>query len=201
MSLKELIHSSVLLYFLLNPFLMSIYLLDLLETMSLKLFIKVLARGSAISSIVFIVFAYGGENIFRSIGARFAAFLLFGGIVFLLIAIRFVFYGSDAIKSLRGKPEHIEGSIALPFMIGPGTVSVSVLLGNQLTFKWSVVSIFISMTMVVISLIILKYLFDLVKHKYSEIVEKYVDIVGRISALYIGTISIEMIIRSFELIK
>jgi len=201
MNIYDLLQSSILLFVLLNPFLMSIYLMDLIESMKFRHFALVLLRSSLIAATVFAIFALGGEKIFTVIGTRFAAFLFFGGVIFLLIAVRFVFYGSDAIKTLRGNPEHIEGSISLPFMIGPGTVSASVLLGNRHSFAWSFTSILVSMLGAFLSLLALKYVFDLVKKKYAKFVEKYIDIVGRIGALYIGTVAIEMIFQALELLK
>lgn len=32
---------------------------------------------------------------------------------------------------LRGKAEHLAGSVAMPFMIGPGTVNASVIIGTK----------------------------------------------------------------------
>ena len=42
-----------------------------------------------------------------------------------------VMVGSKAMSELRGSPDHFSGSIALPFLIGLGTVSASVLVGSR----------------------------------------------------------------------
>ncbi|MEN8686191.1 MAG: hypothetical protein AB1Z50_01385 [Desulfuromonadales bacterium] len=49
-----------------------------------------------------------------------------------MIGMQFVFKGPEAIKNMRGKPEHIAGAIAMPIMIAPGKVSASILAGQQL---------------------------------------------------------------------
>ena len=64
-------HSFLLLFALLNPFLMSIYLIDLITDLKMRVFFRVLARGALISGVVFILFAWGGDAIFRSDSPRF----------------------------------------------------------------------------------------------------------------------------------
>jgi multiple antibiotic resistance protein len=56
--------STVLLVVLLNPFLMSIYLLDLIEKLDDKTFFSTLIRGVVIATIVFSLFAAGGDAVF-----------------------------------------------------------------------------------------------------------------------------------------
>ncbi|MDQ3124094.1 MAG: MarC family protein, partial [Pseudomonadota bacterium] len=58
---------------LLNPFLMSIYLLDLILALSARRFLTVMARGSLIAGAVFIAFAWAGEAVFAALHVRFAA--------------------------------------------------------------------------------------------------------------------------------
>ena len=98
-----------------NPFLMSIYLLDLIQDLDYRTFFRVLVRATLISASVFMLFAWGGEAIFTNLlQVRFAAFLVFGGIVISLIALQMMFTGSNAIRNMRGgDPEHISGSIAM----------------------------------------------------------------------------------------
>jgi multiple antibiotic resistance protein len=192
--------STTLLFVLLNPFLMSIYLIDLIQDLKPREFSKVLLRGTLVSTAVFMLCAVAGDQIFTAVlGARFAAFLIFGGIVFLLIGLRFVFQGSEAIRSLRGNPKHIAGSVALPFMIGPGTVSASILTRANLSLSMACASIATAMALVVVSLVLLKLLLDLIKKHNAPLLEKYIDITGRISALVIGTIAIEMLLQGVEL--
>jgi small neutral amino acid transporter SnatA (MarC family) len=56
--------SCALFFVLLNPFLLSIYLLDLITDLKTEVFARVLVRGALISSIVFCLFSWGGEAIF-----------------------------------------------------------------------------------------------------------------------------------------
>ena len=180
-----------------NPFLMSIYLLDLIQDLDRRAFFKVLARASVISGVVFLLFALGGEAIFTDVlQVEFAAFLIFGGVVIFLIALQMMFTGSDAIKKMRGgNPEHISGSIAMPFMIGPGTISASVIAGNTLSYVMSTLVIVLSLSLAVLMLLGLKQAFDIVKQRNAALLERYIDIVGRAGALLTGTIGIQMLLQ------
>ncbi|MBX3234104.1 MAG: MarC family protein [Labilithrix sp.] len=187
--------SFLLLFMLLNPFLMSVYLLDLIHDLRVATFVRVLARGAVIAGSAFCFFAWTGDAIFSDyLQVRFASFQVFGGIVFLIIGVRFVFEGVQTIRKLRGPVEHVAGSIALPFMIGPGTVSASVVIGARLPLAGAIAVIVIVMLSTVLLLFLLKLVHDRVKVTNARLTERYLEVVGRISALLIGTFSVEMIL-------
>ncbi|ERT09249.1 marC integral membrane family protein [Lyngbya aestuarii BL J] len=197
--IEDIVNSSALLLVLLNPFLMSIYLMDLIQKFDLRTFSIYLLRGTLISAIVFITFAWTGETVFQKIlQVRFESFIIFGGIIFLIIGLRFFFGGSDAIGQLRGQPRGVAITIAMPYMIGPGTVSASVIAGSRLSPLFSALSILMALFITVISIIIMKWLHDYVRKQNEAIVERYIDIAGRTSALIIGTFAIDMIMRGIE---
>jgi len=188
--------SFLLLFALLNPFLMSIYLLDLIHDLAAREFARVLLRASMIASAAFVLFAWSGDAIFSQyLQVRFASFQVFGGVIFLLIGIRFVFEGVHAVRGLRGAAAHVAGSIAMPFMIGPGTLGASVLIGARLPLVGAIAVIAATMTVNVAVLLVLKLVHDRVKEKNARLTERYVEVVGRISALLIGTFAVEMIME------
>jgi small neutral amino acid transporter SnatA (MarC family) len=196
----QFIESTSLLIVLLNPFLMSIYLLDLIETLDDRVFMSTLARGALIATAVFCAFAAGGDAIFSDLlQVRFASFLIFGGILFLVIGLRFALQGTATLVQLRGAPEHIAGSIAMPFMVGPGTVSASVLAGVRLPLMWALIAIGTAMVTIVCGLIVLKVLHTRLKQRNAALLDRYVDVVGRASALLIGTIAVDMILTGASL--
>ncbi len=186
---------------LLNPFLMTVYLLDLIQKMPGPTFRNVLWRATLISTIVFIVFALSGDLLFREVfHVRLASFQLFGGLVFLIIGVRFVISGPDTIEMLRGGGEHIVGSIAMPFMIGPGTISASILTGAKHQDPIAVVGVIVAaMGSTALTVIALKALHDAIRNRYSSLVQRYIDLTGRASALLIGTIAVEMILTGIEM--
>ncbi|HKL25584.1 MAG TPA: MarC family protein [Desulfuromonadales bacterium] len=198
-SLDPFVKSFLLLFMLLNPFLLIVYLVDLVQELDFRLFSRILYRAAWISSGVFVIVALLGEFIFQKLlQVQFASFQIFGGVVFLLIGIQFVFKGPDALKNLRGKPEHIAGAIAMPIMIGPATVSASILAGQLMTPLLAISAILLAVVLVVLIMLGLKWVHDIVRTRNEPLVERYFEITGRIVALIVGTYSIEMIMQGLS---
>ncbi|WP_180088431.1 MarC family protein [Acinetobacter sp. YH12134] len=193
--MSESLHAFALFFSLLNPFLMSIYMLGIIRNSETRVFNRALIQGSLISFVVFIIFAKTGEAFFHDVlHVRFESFQIFGGIIFLVIGYRYVFEGADTIGVMRGAPHHLAGTIAMPFMIGPGTISAAVITGIQLSLWQLVLVIFVTLFLTCSLLILMKYAHDHLQHKHSNYIDLYVDIVGRLAALLIGTIAIDMIV-------
>lgn len=197
--MSDFIQSTALLLALLNPFLVIVYLSDVVQTLDRRTFRRVLFRGGLIAGVVFGCFALAGDAIFSGIiQAEFASFQIFGGIVFLLIALQFVFRGPTAIEILRGESEYLAGAIAMPVLIGPGTLSASVFIGKQLSPLAACGAIFLALLISVAVMILLKVLHDYVRMTDGRLVERYIEIAGRITALYVGTVSVEMIMQGMR---
>ncbi|MFW1665439.1 MULTISPECIES: MarC family protein [Acinetobacter] len=193
--LTPYIHSFALFFSLLNPFLMSIYMIGMIRNSEAKVFNRALIQGCVIAFVVFMLFAWGGETIFsKYLNVRFEAFQIFGGLIFLVIGYRYVFQGADTIGEMRGAPEHLAGTIAMPFMIGPGTISAAVVTGIGLPIGGAAVIIAFTLAITCSLLILMKFAHDHLRYKHAKYIDRYVDIVGRLSALLIGTIAIDMII-------
>jgi len=197
----ELLKASSILFVLLNPFLISIYLISLIKNLSLREFIKVMIRAHVISGIVFVIFAITGETVFENIfNVRFGAFLIFGGIIFLWIGIQSIFSGQIVLIDTHGDPEHIAGSVAMPFMIAPGTISASVLIGSSLPAPSATIAIVVAISFSLVSIIVFKLIHDPLKKRNERLLSRYVEVVGRVVALFTGTYAIEMIARGITLL-
>jgi small neutral amino acid transporter SnatA (MarC family) len=194
--MSDFLNSITLLLILLNPFLLIIYLIELVQELSLRLFISVLIRGGIIASAIHITFALAGDAAFsRFLKAEFASFQIFGGIVFLIVGINFMLKGNAAIEALRGPPEHIAGSIAMPILVGPATVSASVLIGKSLTPILAVLGVLIAVMGTVLVVIFLKVIHDRIKPRHEGLVQRYIEIAGRVMALIVGVFAVEMIMQ------
>ena len=186
----------VLLLVLLNPFLVIIYLIDVVDKLDRKQFTNVLIRAGLIAVAVFWFFTVLGDAVFSSvIQAEFASFQTFGGVVFLLIGLQFVFRGPTAIEMLRGESENLAGAIAMPILVGPGTISASVIIGKRHAVIPACGVVLIAVLVSIVIMIGLKFLHDFVKPKHEPLIQRYIEIAGRITALFVGTISTEMIMR------
>lgn len=196
----EIFYRSVILLFaLLNPFLMSVYLLDMIQNLDWQRFRGGLSGGAFISAVVFVSFAIMGDFFFEDLlQVRFVSFLIFGGLVFLVIGLQFMMQGSEAIGTLRGSDGNIAETVAVPFMIGPGTISASVVIGGRLDVWYAVGAILVAMILTVVSLLLLKRFYDFIKARNELVVKRYVTIAGRVSGLIIGTFAIEMILQGVD---
>ena len=195
----EIIKSVVFLLILLNPFLLIIYLTDVVQKLDQSKFNQVVLRASIISIIVFSCFAIIGDAIFvRFMQVEFASFQIFGGIIFLLIGVQFVFRGPTAIEILRGESKHLAGAIAMPVFIGPGTISASIVIGKKHDPLVACIVVVISVIICAVTLSILKKFHDNVKTRNETIVQRYIEITGRVTALIVGTIAIDMIMRGIN---
>ncbi|ACJ42185.1 MarC family protein [Acinetobacter baumannii] len=190
------ISTFILFFSLLNPFLMSIYMIGLIRHTETRVFNKALIQGSLIAYVVFLLFAWGGEAIFnRYLNVRFESFLIFGGLIFLVIGYRYVFQGADTIGEMRGAPEHLAGTVAMPFMIGPGTISAAVVTGMSMPLLEAAIVIALVLFVSCSVLIAMKFSHDHLRYSHAKYIDRYFDIVGRLASLLIGTIAVDMIVN------
>lgn len=111
-----------------------------------------------------------------------------------------IFNGTSALLQNRGgPPKQLAGTVAMPFMIGPGTVSASVFAGSRLSPLLAIICIAASLLISMVLLIFLKYLHDVVAKRQEALVERYVEVMGRVSALIMGTIAVKMVIKGIDM--
>jgi multiple antibiotic resistance protein len=112
--MEMFLKSSLLLFVLLNPFIMSVYLIELIKGMTFGDFARQLVRAAVISYAVFLVFAWAGESVFEDVlQVRFISFMIFGGVTFLIIGIRMILGVGAPVESLRPRGKEISGAIAM----------------------------------------------------------------------------------------
>ena len=193
------IKSALLLFVLLNPFLMSVYLVELIKGMDSREFARQLIRAGIISYIVFLLFVWAGETIFEDVlQVRFLSFMIFGGITFLIIGIRMIIGIGAPVESLRPHNKEVSGAIAMPFIVGPGTITVSVLTGSRLEFTAAAGAIALGLGMAIGSILVMKKVYDIVRNRSEVYLSRYMDIAGRVTALLAGTFAIELILKGLE---
>jgi multiple antibiotic resistance protein len=112
--------------------------------------------------------------------------------------VQFVFKGPDAIEVLRGESKYIAGAIAMPVLIGPGTISASVVIGKRGDIITACLAVIIAVFLCVFVLIALKWIHDKVRKKNEKLIQRYYEVAGRITALFVGTVAIEMIVIGIQ---
>ena len=176
---------------------MSVYLLSLIKELPIGQFIRIMLRAGVISFIVFFLFAWLGEVIFDDVlQVRFLAFMIFGGITFLVIGVRLILGIGPLMSCINPHSEEVAGAIAMPFIVGPGTISASVIAGTQLRLAKS--SLAIALGLALGSMFIFKKVHDYVKTRSERYVERYVEIAGRITALFTGSFAVDRILKGIE---
>lgn len=198
--MSDFVKSFSLLLVILNPFALSVYLIDVFKGCSGADVAHILVRASLIGGAIFAIFAYAGEAVFTDVlQVRFAAFQVFGGILFLAVALRFMLNGgSQALISMRGEPARIAGAVAMPFMVGPGSVSAATIAGMRLSPPLAIVAIALALAVTSAILMVLKVLFDAVHSRNAELTQRYVEVASRVSAMVVGSIAVEMIFSGLE---
>jgi len=197
--MTDLFRSTALLLMLLNPFLVVIYLVDVVKKLKQRQFRLVLVRAGLIAITIFCTFAIIGDTIFTGLmQVEFASFQIFGGIIFILIGIQFVFRGPTAIEALRGESEYIAGSIAMPVLIGPGTISACVIIGKRHEPLVACTIVVAAVFICLITLILLKFIHDLMNQTREALINRYIEVAGRITALYVGTFAVDMIMQGLR---
>lgn len=197
--MDQFFRSSLFLFVLLNPFLLSVFMLELLREQPPGQFFRILLRASLISGVVFSAFAIGGNRIFVDVlQVQFESFLVFGGLIFLIVGVHMALRGPETLRELRGPPQFVAGSVAMPFMIGPATVSASVLAGSKLSGPFAVLAIIAALGATIVGLMILKYVHDAIQKRQQQLVDRYVELVGRVSALFVGSVAVEMLSKGLR---
>ncbi|MGH9163056.1 MAG: MarC family protein [Vicinamibacteraceae bacterium] len=190
--------SFLLMFVLLNPFILSVYLMGLVRVLAFRDFARQLVRAALISLVVFVIFAWGGVAVFEDVmQVRYAAFLIFGGLIFLITGIRLIAGAGHPVAPPRPQ-EDVSAAIAMPYLVGPGTISASVLAGSRLDPVRAPLAIALALGMAIVALLAFKLIHDVVRSRSEALVFRYTEITGRATALFVGSFAIDMILRGFE---
>jgi len=180
---------------LLNPFALCLYLAGVMDDLDSRTFIRVLSEASLISLAVFCLFALVGESLLVNFfGVKPEALRIFGGVIFSVVAYNYVTRGYKATEFLRGSLEKLPSAIALPFMIGAGTITQAILIGKKHEPYTSMFLLFLGVCVCFVVIIGFKLIKDRLKGAKEKVFERYVNTLSRINGLLIGAISTEMVI-------
>lgn len=179
----------------LNPFALCLYLAGVMEDLDTSSFIKVLCGASLISLAVFTIFVLFGEPLLVVVlGVRPEALRIFGGVIFAIVGYNYVVKGYRATQVLRGNIDELPSEIALPFMIGAGTITQSILIGKRHTAGTAFLIVLIVVVLSFLIVIAFKFVRDNMASSKEKVFDKYVNILSRINGLVIGAVSTDMIV-------
>ena len=185
---------------LLSPFALFIYLKPVMQELSHRDFIKVLVKATVISFAIFFVFLISGDFIFKQVlSINFEAFRIFGGIIIFSIAYLFIIRGEKGVFQLRSDLDELASEIALPFLVGAATISLTILMGNNFSPTIGTLLLILILSINFFSILFLKYLRDRIKEKKFKVAfDKNMEILLRLNGFFIGAIGINMIIHGIN---
>jgi multiple antibiotic resistance protein len=185
---------------LLNPFALFLYLKDVMDKLTYKDFIRVLVKATTISFLLCMLFATFGDRIFMDVfHINFQSFRIFGGIVIFSFAFLYIVTGHKTMIRANNSLDEIANELAMPFMVGAGVISVSVLMGHNHSYLMSSVQIGISLVVNLLIILLLHWLKVFISVKVSrEAFEKVMSVVVRLLGFMLGAIGIDMIISGIK---
>lgn len=184
----------------LNPFALFLYLEPVRNDLNHKDFIKVIIKATIISFLICLLFFYLGDILFQNIfQIDFESFRIFGGIIIFAFAYHFIVKGQKALILMKEDLDDLASEIALPFMVGAGTISLSILLSQKQSYPLG------TLTLVIIFALNFLILFMLVKFRKSIdgkkikiAFDKNMEVLLRLNGFFIGAIGIDMMLTGIK---
>ncbi len=180
----------------LNPFALFLYLEPIRKDLKSKDFIKVISKATLISFFVCLLFFYLGDFIFQKFfQISFESFRIFGGIIIFSFAYHFIIKGQKALIVMKEDLDNLASEIALPFMVGAGTISLSVLLSQNMDALLGTITLILIFSINFITLMSLTIFRSAISKKKIKIAfDKNMEILLRLNGFFIGAIGINMMI-------
>lgn len=184
---------------LINPFALFFYLLPLKEERGLNDFIKIVLRACVITFLVYSVFALFGVQIFTDLlGINFDSFRIFGGLVLLGFALSSIVGGRKSVIATKGEMNELATQIALPFMVGAGSITMSILIGRELGNAAAVLSIGSVLALSFAIVITLALIRTSLTPTYKSGMDRMLEIVVRLNGFFVGSVGVDIIIGGIE---
>jgi small neutral amino acid transporter SnatA (MarC family) len=189
----------LLMLIILNPFSQVLYLRELFERMRLREFLRVHLWASGYSFTIFVIFAAFGEPILSDLfQIRLGSLRVFGGLINLYVAYRYVTAGAGSTRLFEGDIADLAPRIALPYMVGPGMLWVSILIGEEygIAAGSGVIAGVLAANMV---FVLAAYgIFRRAEKDRETAFTKLFAMLMRIMALFVGAVGVEMIVGGLQ---
>lgn len=197
--MNEMVSTSISFFVMLNPFAMFVILEPLRRNMERQSFAAMLTRASLNSVAIFILFYLIGDIIFtRIFRIQFEAFRIFGGIIIFSFAYFYIVKDTKTLIQPKQNINDLALDVSVPFMVGAGTISFAILLGqrssNILLGVGAIFGIMLANHLVILGM---GYIRVLLKSR-EQYFDKYMDVAMRINIFIIGAIGVDMVIEGLR---
>ncbi|MHA6248458.1 MarC family protein [Pontibacter sp. CAU 1760] len=184
----------------LNPFALFLYLKPVMQDLSDADFRSVFLKASIISFFIFMVFLLFGDVVFQKVfRINFESFRIFGGIVLFSLAYIFIVQGKKAFIQIKGDLHDLASEIALPFMVGAGTISLTILMADELVLWQSVLSLVLIMFFNFAIIMGLKMIRGGMRSKRVQTAfDKNMELLLRINGFFVGAIGVDMVVTGIS---
>ncbi len=184
----------------LNPFALFLYLEPIRKDLSHRDFVMVILKATLISFSVCLLFFFSGDLFFRRIfNIDFESFRIFGGIIIFSYAYFFIMKGQKALIIIKENLDDLASEIALPFMVGAGSISLSILLAhdhNYVAGSIALVAIFLINFLVIF--LLKKFRDSIEARKFKTAFDKNMEVLLRLNGFFIGAIGINMVLMGIK---
>ena len=184
----------------LNPFALFLYLDPIRKDLSHRSFMMVIFKATLISLFICLAFYFSGDVLFRKVFMiDFESFRIFGGIIIFSYAYFFIVKGQKALIMIKENLDDLASEIALPFMVGAGTISLSIILSQKHTLWMGALILFIIFGINFLVLFFLKRFRDSIDgRKFKTAFDKNMEVLLRLNGFFIGAIGINMVLTGIK---
>ena len=185
--LPDLIRGTIALFIILDPIGNIPIFMGLTKEMSREDRGKVFRTATLVGLLLLLTFTIAGNEIFRFFGITIHSFMIAGGILLLIIAIRILISGE--LKEAASSPESIGAvPIAMPLLVGPGAMTATIL-----TLQTS--GIAVTLVTVLINFVIIWGIFHFMDPIYKFLGETGSLVIARVLALIIAAIAVGYVLE------
>jgi multiple antibiotic resistance protein len=183
-----------------NPFALFLYLEPIRKSLAHRQFVTVMIKASIISLSVSLLFFFFGEFVFKKVlHIDFESFRIFGGIIIFSYAYFFIVKGQKALIMIKEDLHDLASEIALPFMVGAGSISLSIILSYNYS---TVIGVSVLVIVYLVSFIIiftLKKFRDMLEGgRLKTAFDKNMEVLLRLNGFLIGAIGIDMMLTGIK---
>ena len=184
---------------LLNPFAMFIFLQPVMRKLSTKELMVVLAKASFVALALFVGFAVSGDLFFNKIlQVEFNSFRIFGGMIITYMAFVMIMQGKKSFITYNKDFSIISSEIVMPLMVGAGTISLSILMGNSYGKIDTVIALAVVIAITYALIVSLAVMRGGIVKKFKKGFDRNMDMALRLIALFAGTIGLDMILTGLQ---
>lgn len=184
---------------LMNPVAIFVYLIPLKQQRGLDDFTRILVRASLITFIIYSVFALFGEAIFTEIlQVNFRSFQVFGGLVLTGLSFNYLVAGKRKMIKTEGEIYDIAAETALPYMVGTGTITMSILIGRALGNLPAILTVGGVIAISFAIIMTLALIRQGMKRRIKDRLDQNLQVFMRLNGFFVGAIGVDLIVQGIR---